>query len=68
LQLEAFDGEYTGSDTVAINVYRDGCEAAKSLPDYEVPAGYLNGDCKVDEADLALLEENFLTDHSLTEP
>ena len=68
LQLEAFDGEYTGSDTVAINVYRDGCEAAKSLPDYVTPIGDLNGDCKVDEADLVLLEENWLQDHSLTEP
>jgi len=68
LLLDAFDGEYTGSDTVAINVYRDGCEAAKSLPDYVIPVGDLNGDCKVDEADLALLEENWLADHSLTEP
>ena len=68
LQLDAFDGEYTGSDTVAINVYRDGCEAAKSLPDYVTPVGDLNGDCKVDEADLALLEENWLMDNSLTEP
>jgi hypothetical protein len=34
LQLEAFDGEYTGSDTVTINVYNDSCEAAQSLPDY----------------------------------
>jgi len=68
LQLDAFDGEYTGSDTVAINVYRDGCEAAKSLPDYVPLLGDLNGDCKVDEADLALLEENWLMDNSLTEP
>ena len=68
LQLDAFDGEYTGSDTVAINVYRDGCEAAKSLPDYMIPVGDLNGDCKVDEADLALLEENWLADSSLIEP
>jgi len=68
LQLEAFDGEGTSSDTITINVYNDGCEAAKSLPDYVIPVGDLNGDCKVDEADLALLEENWLTDHSLTEP
>jgi hypothetical protein len=68
LQLDAFDGEYTGSDTVAINVYRDGCEAAKSLPGYVPLLGDLNGDCKVDEADLALLEENWLEDNSLTEP
>jgi hypothetical protein len=67
LQLEAFDGEYTSSDTVMINVYRDGCEAAKSLPDYVPLVGDLNGDCKVDEADMALLEENWLKDNSLTE-
>jgi len=68
LQLEAFDGEYTGSDTVTINVYNDGCEAAQSLPDYVPLVGDLNGDCRVDEADLALLEENWLQDNSLTEP
>ena len=68
LQLEASDGEYAGSDTVTINVYHDGCEAAQSLPDYEPITGDLNGDCKVDELDLAILEENWLKDNSLTEP
>jgi hypothetical protein len=29
--------------------------------------GDLNGDCRVDEADMALLEENWLKDNSLTE-
>ena len=67
LQLEAFDGEYTASDTVMINVYIDGCEAAKSLPDYEPSPGDLNGDCVVDDADMALLQEDWLTDTSLTE-
>jgi hypothetical protein len=67
LQLEASDGEYSGSDTVTINVYNDGCEAAQSLPDYEPLVGDLNGDCKVDEADMVLLEENWLNDISLTE-
>jgi hypothetical protein len=67
LQLEASDGEYTGSDTVTINVYNDGCEAAQSLPDYEPLVGDLNGDCRVDEADMALMEENWLKDTSLTE-
>jgi len=32
LQLEAFDGEYTGSDTATINVYKDSCEAALNTP------------------------------------
>jgi len=67
LQLEAFDGELTGSDTVTINVYRDGCEAAKSLPDYVTLVGDLNGDCIVDDADMVLLQENWLQENSLTE-
>jgi len=67
LQLEASDGEYAGSDTVTINVYLDSCQAAQSLPDYEPLVGDLNGDCKVDEADMALLEENWLKDNSLTD-
>jgi len=67
LQLEAFDGEYTGSDTVTINVYNDGCEAAQSLPEYEPSPGDLNGDCIVDDLDLAILQEDWLTDTSLTE-
>jgi len=68
LQLEASGGEYSGSDTVTINVYNDGCEAAQSLPDYVAFPGDLNGDCKVDELDLAILEEDWLKDNSLTEP
>ena len=66
LELLATDGEYSGSDTVTINVYSDSCEAAKSLPDYVAIVGDLNGDCKVDDADMALLEENWLKDNSLT--
>jgi hypothetical protein len=66
-ELAASDGEYTGTDTVTINVYNNGCEAAQSLPDYEPIPGDLNGDCKVDELDLAILEENWLKDNSLTE-
>ncbi len=68
MQLEASDGEKTSSDTVTINVYNDGCEAAQSLPDYEPFPGDINGDCKVDDLDLALLEEDWLKDNSLTEP
>jgi hypothetical protein len=67
LQLEASDGEYASSDTVTINVYSDGCEAAQSLPDYEPFPGDLNGDCKVDELDLDILNEDWLKDNSLTE-
>ena len=67
LQLDASDGEYTGSDTVTINVYNDSCEAAQSVPGYEPLVGDLNGDCRVDDIDMALLEENWLEDNSLTE-
>lgn len=67
LKLEASDDEYTGSDTITINVYNDSCEAAQSLPDYVPLVGDLNGDCRVDEEDLALLEENWLKDNSLTD-
>ncbi len=67
LQMDAFDGEYTGSDTITINVYADSCEATKALPDYEPLVGDLNEDCKVDDLDMALLQENWLKDISLTE-
>ena len=67
LQLEASDGEYTGSDTVTINVYSDSCQAAQSVPGYEPLVGDLNGDCIVDDTDLALLQENWLNDSSLTD-
>ncbi len=67
LELLANDGEYSGSDTVTINVYNDSCEAAQSLPDYVPIVGDLNGDCVVNDADLALLEENWLNDNSLTD-
>ena len=67
LQLEAFDGEYIGSDIVTIKVYNDSCEAAQSLPGYIRLTGNLNGDCRVDEVDLELLLESWLKDNSLTE-
>ena len=67
IHLDAFDGEFTGSDTITINVYADSCEAAKALPDYEPLVGDLNGDCKVDELDEALMLENWLKDISLTD-
>jgi len=67
LKLEAFDGEYTSSDTLTINVYSDGCQAAQSLPDYEPLPGDFNGDCIVNQDDLDILEANWLKDNSLTE-
>ncbi len=67
LQLEADDGEYTGTDTMTINVYNDSCEAAQAVPDYEPFAGDLNGDCIVDELDLDILNQDWLKDNSLVE-
>ncbi len=67
LQLEANDGEYSGSDTMTINVYEDSCAAAQGLPDYEPLIGDLNDDCRVDELDDALMMENWLKDISLEE-
>ena len=67
LQLDASDGEYTGSDTVTINVYNDSCEAAQSVPGYLPLVGDLNADCRVDDTDLQLLQENWLKDNSLTD-
>ncbi len=59
LQLEADDGEYTGSDTLTINVFENSCLAAQSLPGYEAIPGDLNGDCVVDQADIDLLIEQW---------
>lgn len=67
LQLDASDGEYTGSDTVTIDVYTDSCQAAQSVPGYQPLVGDLNGDCRVDDIDLALLQENWLKDNSLSQ-
>ena len=67
LQLDASDGEYSGSDTVTIHVYSDACQAAQSLPDYQPLVGDLNGDCRVDDTDLAMLQENWLKDNSLVD-
>jgi hypothetical protein len=65
LQLEADDGEYTGSNTVTINVFTDGCEAAKSLPDFKLIPGDINEDCIVNELDLAILEAHWLESNAL---
>jgi len=65
LQLEADDGEYSGSNTVTINVFNDGCEAAKSLPDFQLIPGDINEDCIVNELDLAILEAHWLESNAL---
>ncbi len=60
LQLEASDGEYTGSDTLTINVFSDHCEAAKSLPDWTPSTADINLDCVVDQLDMDILLEHWL--------
>jgi hypothetical protein len=67
LQCEADDDEYQGLDTVTIAVYADSCAAAQALPGHEPLIGDLNGDCKVDELDQALMMENWLQDGSLAD-
>ncbi len=66
LKLEANDGEYTGSDTLLIKVFTSPCQAAKSLPGYQPIPGDINGDCVVDEKDLAILQQNMGKCNSLT--
>ena len=65
LKLEANDGEYTGSDTITVNVYANSCEAAQSLPGYQPLPGDLNGDCVVNDADLAILQAHWLQCNAL---
>ena len=66
LELAADDSSDTGTDTVTIHVFENACEATKSLPDYVPLVGDLNEDCRVDDLDLALLEENWLKNIELT--
>ncbi len=65
LELTADDGEYTGSDSVTINVYNDSCEAAQSLPDYVPIPGDLNGDCRVNDLDMEILQAHWLECNAL---
>lgn len=65
LKLEANDGEYAGSDTVTISVFSSSCEAAKSMPDYRPLPGDINGDCRVNDADLDLLQAHWLECNAL---
>jgi hypothetical protein len=60
LQIEASDGEYSGSDTVTINVFADSCLAAQSLPGFEPLPGDINLDCRVDQLDLDILQAHWL--------
>ena len=66
LELAANDSSDTGTDTITIHVFENVCEATKSLPDYVPLVGDLNQDCRVDDLDLALLQENWLMNNELT--
>lgn len=59
LQLSADDGEKTNQDILTISVYSSPCEASKSYDEWELTPGDLNGDCIVDDLDMAILLENF---------
>jgi hypothetical protein len=65
LELTANDGEKTGSDTLTVNVYNNSCEAAQSLPGYVPIPGDLNGDCRVNDEDLAILQAHWLECNAL---
>jgi len=69
LELHAIDAtQRQDSDTMEIKVYADSCEAAKNNPNgYTAPLYDFNGDCKVDEEDLAMFETEWLRDESLTQ-
>jgi hypothetical protein len=66
LELAANDSSDTGTDTITIHVFENACEATKSLPNYVPLVGDLNADCRVDDLDLALLQENWLKNIELT--
>ncbi|OHB63842.1 MAG: hypothetical protein A2168_08775 [Planctomycetes bacterium RBG_13_50_24] len=66
LELAANDLSDTGTDTITIHVFENACEATKSLPNYVPLVGDLNADCRVDDLDLALLQENWLKNIELT--
>ncbi len=65
LQIEASDGEYSGSDTVTINVFADSCLAAQSLPGYEPIPGDINLDCVVNDLDMEILQAHWLECNAL---
>jgi len=66
LELAVDDSSDIGTDTITIHVFENACEATKSLPDYVPLVGDLNEDCRVDDIDLAMLEENWLKNIELT--
>jgi len=67
LELEADDGEFTVSDTMAIQLYDTSCAHARNQAGFAWLAGDNNRDCKVNLLDigeiaLTWLEENYSTE------
>jgi hypothetical protein len=68
LQIEASDGEYSGSNTMTINVFADSCLAAQSLPEFEFIPGDINHDCIVNDLDMEIVQEHWLECNALDCP
>jgi len=65
-ELHAVDAKQNEDpDQVEIAVYEDSCRAAQSLPGYVPIPGDLNNDCRVDELDMAILQEHWLECNAL---
>lgn len=67
LGLEAYDGEYTVTNTMQIVLYADSCEHASNQEGFEWLTGDLNRDCKVDFVDFANLAASWLQENDSTE-
>jgi hypothetical protein len=65
LQVEVNDAGVLNSDSIAVTVYENGCEAAKVELPYRVTdarkKGDTNYDCEVNLADFAILASNWMT-------
>ena len=61
----SFFTDNAAPEIVIDNVYADSCEAAKSVPGFELIPGELNENCVVNDLDLAILEANWLKCNAL---
>jgi len=59
-KLEAYDGEWTVSDTITAMVYADACAHAKAQPGFVAVPGDIDGNCEVNIGDFALLAQDWL--------
>ncbi len=63
LELAAYDGQHTSSDTINIQLYDTSCEHARRQPGFVWLAGDLNRDCKIDFVDFANLAAYWLEEY-----